>query len=281
MLLARKCAKCGMSVGDLAATACPVCGGNLTVSTSRPVVWIGAIVQFAVMSTFMLVFHFPKVMILFFGAFLLFGIVLSEVIKKKQIPARPAPQIQLSRPILYRVLSAFIALGSITCFAILLFGFVMFTNDWSRYQTYQGQPYHRADFVVMQTYFQRGSKGSVDVYASGMVEGHKEWMSLAPYLHARPHDIGELEEHVPPGTSIPIYLFPNLKGRMRVEVYSDTPIAERYHQGAMKVLNKAPLAFVLVGGILFLLIRLRRSCVREDESAAALANPQVEIGRSC
>ena len=76
---------------------------------------------------------------------------------------------------------------------------------------------------MTHTYYQRGSKGAVDAYASGMVDGNREWMSLRPYLPTVPRSEAELDQRVPIGTSIPIDLFPEMKGRLRVRVYSDTP----------------------------------------------------------
>jgi hypothetical protein len=280
MPLVRKCAKCGLDVADLSATACPICGANLTVSLApKKFVWVAAAIQFAAVTIFMVLFRFPKVVIVFFGAFILVGTLISAWIKQRPAAARRSQPIQLSRPILYRVLSVFIALGSIMFVSILLFGTVMFLNAWSRYQTYQGQPYHRADFVVVRTYFQRGSKGAVDAYASGTVDGQKEWMNLRPYLHFVPRNEDEVDENLPPGTSIPIYLIPGLKGRMRVELYSATPPGEGYHQTAMEVLSKAPLALLLTAGVLFVLIRSLKLCVRQDQSVSVLSNPQIEIGK--
>ena len=279
MPLVRKCAKCGLDITDVSATACPMCGTNFSDAKLQPSlggkIWIGALVQFAVMTAFMLIFGFPKVMIVFFGIFILVGTVLSRVVRNRQFQPRAVQPVQLSRPILYRTLSVLIAVTSLAIFATLLFSTVIFLNAWSRYQTYAGQPYHRSDFIVTHTYFQRGSKGGVSAYASGTVDGQKEWMDLRPYLHFIPHDEGEVDESVPVGTSIPIYLFPKLKGQMRVEVYSDTPTAEIYHRSVQSVLKKAPLALLLTAGILFVLVLVRRSCVRENDSFSSLSNPQT------
>lgn len=228
------------------------------------------------MTVFMLLFHFPKGMIIVMGAFILVATALSSFFKNRQVQSRPAQPPQLSRPILYRVLSIFIALGAIALFAILLFGSVMFLNAWSRYQQYEGRRFERADFIVTQAYFQRGSKGSISVYASGTVDGQKEWMDLESYYRARTND--DLQEHVPPGTSIPIYYFPSLKGRSRNQVYSDTPPAESYHQAMMAVITEAPPAWLLTAAVVFLLVRIRRSCVREEDFGSTLSNNQPQIG---
>ncbi len=96
-------------------------------------------------------------------------------------------------------------------------------NSYSSWQRYEGQSYHRADFEVTRAYFQRGSKGGISVYASGTVDGQREWMDLESYVPTRPRSQSELDEQVPTGTSIPIYLFPDLKGRSRVRVFAAIP----------------------------------------------------------
>lgn len=217
----------------------------------------------------MLAFGFPKIMIPFFGALILMGTALSARMKAKQLAAARAPQRTVSNPTLFRILSLGVGLFGFAIFVILLFGFVAFINPYTRWQQYKGQSYHRADFEVTRTYFQRGSKGSIDVYASGTVEGQKEWMSLRPYLRGTPHDAGELDERVPAGTSIPIYLFPNMKGRLRVEVYSEVPTAEVYHRTAMNALNYALGGLAIAASIFFALLRLRETCYEKKEAAFA------------
>lgn len=229
------------------------------------------------MTTFMLLFRFPKRMILYFGAFILLATAISSLLKTRQAQLRPAQPAQVSRPILYRVLSGFIGLGVFVLFAILLFGSVMFLNAWSRHQDYEGQRFERADFIVKQAYFQRGSKGGISVYASGTVYGQNEWIDLESYVRPRNND--ELQERVPPGTSIPIYHFPVLKGRPRNQVYSETPPAERYHRNMMAVLSKGLPALFLTAAFVFLLIRVRKSCVREQDFVAAMSDVPNQFGR--
>jgi len=98
------------------------------------------------------------------------------------------------------------------------------------------------------------------MYASGMVDGQREWMGLYPYLHPRPRNEAELDERVPIGTSIPIYLFPELKGRSRVRVYADTPPAEAYHREAITAANYGLTGLAICGALLFILNRVRRLC---------------------
>ena len=116
---------------------------------------------------------------------------------------------------------------------------------------------------MTRVYYQKQGKGT-DVYASGTVEGRREWMNLAPYVQVMPHGQSELEESVPVGTSIPIYLFPDMKGRSRVRVYQEVPTAESYHRAAMSALRNGLGCLAICGGILFLLLRLRAMCFAEE-----------------
>src|SRR5579872_5927794 len=231
----RKCGRCGFEPGDTVASVCPMCGtsisgipsGTKIASSSR--IWIGALVQFAFATTFMLVFKFSKFMIVFFGVMIVIGTAFSAWAKQRTLAPR-APQRPLSHPTLFKFLSLGIAICSLALFSIVLFGFVIFINNWNDWHRYEGQPYHVSTFQVTRTYFQRVGKGGIDAYASGMVDGNKEWMGLRPYLPTVPRSQGELDERVPAGTSIPIYLFPQMKGRLRVRVYADTPPAEAYRR---------------------------------------------------
>lgn len=113
------------------------------------------------------------------------------------------------------VLSLVIAILGLAFVCCLLFGFVSVMNAHAAFKRVQGQPYHASTFQVTRPYYQRsaGMHGpDISVYASGVVEGKKEWMNLVPYLKRVPLGQAELDEAVPAGTSIPVYLFPNLKG---------------------------------------------------------------------
>src|SRR5208283_2785844 len=93
----------------------------------------------------------------------------------------------------------------------------------------QGQSYHATTFQVTRPYYQKsaGMHGpDVAVYASGMVEGKKEWMNLVPYLKPVPRGQAEVNDLVPPGTVIPVYLFPNLKGQSRIQLIDVLPPGE-------------------------------------------------------
>ncbi len=275
MASTRQCPKCGLDLSDRPDLACPACGTK-TIALPGAKIWWAALLQFALSTIFMLVFGFPRIMIAIFGAVILLGTALSSQAKARQVTAARAPQPAVTHPAMFRVLSLGAAVSGFAVFAILLFGFVAFINPYMRWQQYQGQSYHRADFEVTRVYFQRGSKGGVDAYASGTVDGQKEWMSLLPYLHSAPRSQAELDERVPAGTSIPIYFFPHMKGRLRVEVYSQTPTAELYYHTAMTALKYGLGALAMAGAIFLALLRLRTLCLQNRETQFATATPGLD-----
>ena len=263
-----------------------MCGANLVdtgIAGSRTVtgrgakIWIVALFQFALASVFMLVFGFPKIMIAIFGTVILIGTALSVWMKPKAAQASPSPQRPIANMALFRILTLAIGLCSLACFASLLFGSVAFANSWSGWQQYKGASYHRAEFQVTRAYYKRGMKGAVYVSASGTVEGQREWMNLEEYLHPRLRSEAELDERVPVGTLIPVYLFPDLKGRARVRVFDEVPTAEAYHRSAMNALNYGLAGMALTAGFIFVLVRLRRFCFAEADSTLAIAN-EVRVG---
>ena len=154
-----------------------------------------------------------------------------------------------------------IAILGLAFLACLLFGFVTFINAHDAFKRVQGQPYHATTFQVTRPYYQKsaGMHGpDISVYASGMVEGNKEWMSLGPYLKRVPRDQAEVNDSVPPGTVIPVYLFPNLKGRSRIQVIDVLPPGEASRRTETWVLQRAPVALAVLGALIFLLVRIRR-----------------------
>jgi hypothetical protein len=239
-------------------------------------IWIIALIQFAIATIFLLVFRFPKIIIVFFGVMIVLGTALSAWARTRPALPRPTPQPPVAHPVLYKIVSLIIAICSLAFFATLLFGFVIFINNWNDWHRYQGQPYHVSTFLVTRTYFQRVGKGGIDAYASGTVEGNREWMNLRPYLNTIPRSQEELDEHVSAGTSIPIYLFPEMKGRLRVRVYNDTPPAEAYHHAAMNALNYGLGGLALCAAMIFVLSRLRRMCYVKTEPAI----PEVAVNWS-
>lgn len=259
----RSCPQCGLALTDPSAAKCPACSATI-VAPPRVGIWIVALVQIAISTIFMLVFGFPRVMIVIFGTLIVIATALSAHLKAKRVSAQIVPQRSVSNPVLFKILSIAIALCSLAVFCILLFGFVMFMDSWDRWHRYEGQPRHRTEFQVVRAYYQPHTKGGADIYASGMVDGQKEWMGLFPYLHFRPHDQTELDMRVPAGTTIPVYLFPGLKGRTRVQVYTVIPPDEASHRTAMNTLSYGMFGLAVTAGIIFVLSRLRRACFVEE-----------------
>jgi hypothetical protein len=227
-------------------------------------VWVMALIQIAISTAFMLAFRFPPVMIVIFATVILIATAFSKQLKRRPAQAT-IPQQPVSNPVLFRILSIGIALCSLAFVGILLFGFVIFMNSWSRWQQYQGASHHETDFLVTRVYYQTHTRGGPDVFASGTVDGKKEWMNLVPYLHSFPHDQFDLDSRVPVGTSIPIYLFPTLKGRARVQVVGGVPPAEANHRTAMAAVNYGLVGLALAAGIIFVLVRLRRACLEKSD----------------
>ena len=235
-------------------------------------IWIVPLVQIAFMTTFMLLFHFPKVMIVPFIVFILMANVASIWLKVKVSPVQqPVPQRPLAHPILYRVLAFITVICALGLISSLLFGFVIFMNSWNRWHEYEGQPYHQSEFEITQVYFHKGSKGAIDAYASGTVEGQKEWMNLIPYLHQIPRTEAQLDELVGPGITIPIFLFPELKGRARVQFDDGILPSDAAHRDTLNALKYGSLGAVLSVGMLLLLSRLRRLCYDDSAISAQLS----------
>jgi hypothetical protein len=166
-----------------------------------------------------------------------------------------------SMPMSVVLLNLAIAILGLAFLSCLIFGFVAFINAHNAFKRVQGQPYHATTFEVIRPYYQKsaGMHGpDISVYASGMVEGNKEWMSLPPYLKRVPRDQAELNDSVPPGTVIPVYLFPNLKGRSRIQVIDVLPPGEASRRTETWVLQRAPVALAVLGALIFLLVRIRR-----------------------
>jgi len=264
MGIVRKCPKCGFDLSNVTSPICPGCGiPNLAVPRTRK--WIGAVIQIGLSTTFMLVFGFPKVMIVVFATLIVVGTALSTLVKPRPAGAAVAPQRPVSNPLLFKILSVAIVLCSFVMVCFLLFGFVSLMNSWQRWHQYEGHPYQRADFVVIKVYYQ-AHRGGPDTYASGTVDGSKEWMSLRSYLNFVPRSHEELESGVAAGTVIPVYFFPDMKGRARVQVLSDSPPAEASRRAAMSTLNSYLVRVAVTAGILCLLFLLRRSCYADTET---------------
>jgi hypothetical protein len=176
---------------------------------------------------------------------------------------RSLPRSLSSQPMSVILLDLTIAILGLAFLVCLLFGFVTFINAHNAFKRVQGQPYHATTFQVTRPYYQKsaGTHGTyVAVYASGMVESKKEWMNLLPYLKRVPRDQAELNDSVPPGTVIPVYLFPNLKGQSRIQVIDVLPPGEASRRTEAWVLRSAPAALAVLSGLILLLVRIRRFC---------------------
>jgi hypothetical protein len=266
MGLVRKCPKCGFDLSTATSPTCPGCGTPL-IAMPKAGKWIGATIQIAISTIFMLVFGFPKVMIGVFATMILIATAVSTLVKPRPAGTPAAPQRPVNNPTLFKVLGFAIALCSVALFCILLFGFVIFMNSWDRWHQYEGHRYERTDFTVRQVYWQPHTRGGPDIYASGTVEGNKEWMSLRPYLNSVPRSQAELDSRVAVGTMIPIYFFPDMKGRARAQVVTGGPPAETSRRAAMSTLNSSLLGLAVTAGIIFLLSLLRRSCYADTDAS--------------
>jgi hypothetical protein len=266
----RQCSKCGLYLSDNSLAACPQCGANI-VALPTVTRWIGALLQVGVSTTFMLVFGFPRIMVAIFAGLILLGTFVSSRLKPRVAGAHVSPLRTILRPTLYRVLSIAIALSTFAVIVIALFGFVMFMNSWDRWHRYEGQAYQRSEFQVVRAYYQTHTKGGPDIYASGTVDGQREWMDLRQYLHTLPHDQNELDARAPRGTSIPVYLFPGLKGRTRVQMNNGVLPSESSQREAMVTLKYGLGSLSVAGFLLLVLIRLRRECFVEAEPALSAA----------
>lgn len=264
MPFARKCPKCGMDVPDRSLVQCPACGTPVF-ALPRIGIWVGAVIQIIICTFFLLLFGFPKIMIVIFAAVILAGAAIAAAVKPKQ-GTRAAPQRPVSNPILLKIIGFFIAISALVSLGFVLFGFVIFMNAWTRWHQYEGQLYHRTEFQVKHVYYQKGSNGGTDISASGMVDGHLEYMSLSPYVHPLPRSRAELESRVPSGTVISVYLFPNLKGRVRVQAYEPVPPAEAAHRMTVTTVKITLLALAVMAIVFFVLSRLRELCFVKKEN---------------
>lgn len=210
-----------------------------------------------------LILGFPHFMIWAFVALGLIGGIVGTFVKPKAGVRVRALQRPVARPVLFWITSVGIAFCALAFVCLFFIGLPMFLNLWTQWHRFEGQPYHRAEFQVTKVYFQR-QRGGPDVYASGIVEGNREWMSLAPHLGTIPRSQEELEDRVPQGMAIPIYLFPGMKGRWRVRALNEGPPVEPAHQMAINVAKYGLLCFAISAAMIFLLLRIRRMCFAQE-----------------
>ena len=84
-----------------------------------------------------------------------------------------------------------------------------------------------------------------------------------------PRSQADLDSLVPAGTSISVYFSPSLKGRSRVQVFSDVPPAEASRREAMDALHYGLGGLALTAGIIFGMTRLRHVCFEKADKAFA------------
>jgi len=93
-------------------------------------------------------------------------------------------------------------------------------------------------------------------------------MNLIPYLHQIPRSEAELDSLVGPGVTIPIFFFPELKGRARVQFDDGILPSDAAHRDTINALQYGLWGAAISAGLLFLLSRVRRLCY--DDSAPEL-----------
>lgn len=276
----KQCAKCGVLLPEDSGQKCPLCGTAIAAPARRNL-WRNALIQVVFSTTFMLLFRFPRVLIVAFSGLILLFTALASLLRPKaaaasvRMPSRPA-----KHPALVRLLEGAIALCAVVGVSIALFSAVILANAWMRWQQFKGLTYHQTEFRVVRVSIERPStaRGSPVLTASGLVDGEQEKMNLRPYLRMMPYDQSTLEQMVPAGTSIPVYLFSGLKGKMRVQLNNGPPPAEAASQAATSVVRNGCLGLAMCCGVLFVLIRLRRMCLAEPETMDGISAQPSIIG---
>jgi hypothetical protein len=263
MAAAHRCPACGFESDSFPDLSCPQCGRKFLRSGSFSP-WLVGLAPVVFVTGFMFAFHFPRPMILFSGLASFFITVFGlRPRRSTSATGRQLPRPLSSQPMSVTLLDLTIAILGLAFLGCLLFGFVTFINAHNAFKRVQGEPYHATTLQVIRPYYQKsaGMHGpDVAVYASGIVEGKKEWMNLLPYLKRAPRDQAELNDSVPPGTAVPVYLFPNLKGQSRIQVIDVLPPGEASRRTETWVLRRAPVALAVLGALILLLVRIRRSC---------------------
>ena len=161
-----------------------------------------------------------------------------------------------------------------------VFGLPLYLNSSSSAELYAGQPYHATTFrVISVQYSQTLEPFQQYAYGLGVVEGNREMMDLVPYIgtlptfhNKLPTNQLELMEMVPEGRSIPVYLFPNLKGVNRIQLILARPTAENYARLATWTTNRAFPWVALCGMIAALLGFARYAISRSARRRLAAEN---------
>jgi len=260
MATAQKCFACGFEADNFPESACPQCGKKVAPSVQVSP-WLRALVPALLVTAITMTFHLPRgvVAILALAAFLAGGFS-GRSGRSFPLQGDSEPQIPSRRPLAAQLLSLAIALCCVAFALALMFTFLVFMGSWTDWEHTQGQSYHATSFRVIQVYFEQPTKGPPQVFASGTVEGKKEWMDLLPYLKRVPRNQGELQALVPAATVIPVYLFPGLKGGGRVRIIDSADPAAADHQRAVGAFLFGPVAMAALALLVSVLARIRRYC---------------------
>ncbi|PYQ36848.1 MAG: hypothetical protein DMG99_21700, partial [Acidobacteria bacterium] len=76
-------------------------------------IWVGAAIQITLCTVFMLLFGFPKIMILVFAGFILAGSAFAAWVKPKPRVVTPIPARPVSNPVLLKLLGFMLAACSL------------------------------------------------------------------------------------------------------------------------------------------------------------------------
>lgn len=256
----QKCAACRFEADNFPESTCPHYGRNLALS-ARVSPWLVGLAQSCGVVGFMLAFHFPRLMIAVFA--LTAFIVAGFSGRRRTLPAPPDP-VQLTmckRPVTGLLLNIAIVICSLAFVIVLVVSFLVFVGNWSQWNTTKGESYHATSFQVMKVYFQQPASGDRPwVTATGMVEGKQEQVDLLPYLKYTPQSQAQLEGLVPKGTVIPVYFFSGLKEGPQVKFIDSADPAETAHRTALWFLGHGLVTLAILGSLIFLFVRIRRSC---------------------
>lgn len=216
---------------------------------------------------FMLVLHFPWQVITVIGALVAAYALLTR--NSTEIPLDRAgiawQEQNAGHPNLLRIANFCVALSGAFFLVSFLASFVMFMNAREQWQRESAGNYHASSFRVLQSYWQKRSPGSLGAggretraFARGMVEGNEEWMDLIPHLGFIPKDEETVLRLVPPGTVLPIYYDPGLKGDYRVRIYSAAVPGVASRNAEAVVAKYGAVALGATGLLLLVFLRLRK-----------------------
>jgi hypothetical protein len=188
------CPGCGFAFDPGFTATCPQCGQSLTSPWQR---WMGLIRVIGAVG-FMLVLRFPWQATTCVGALFAAHALLTrnstEIPLDREGIARQEQN--AARPQLFRAVTFCVALSGALFLVSCMVTFVMFMNAREQWQRESAGNYHASSFRVRQSYWQKGSVGTIGAggrretraFARGMVEGKEEWMDLVPYLGFIPKD---------------------------------------------------------------------------------------------